>query len=95
MTKHLKDSGVKQVVVVGLATDFWWVTMPTLLTRLSVRQTTLDAISSGFSTVLLAPAARPVFPDKVEQTYEEITKNGGSVIDNNQTWESELRHWLD
>ena len=48
LTQMLRDEGVKQVTVVGLATDF------------CIKYTALDAVKDGFGTTVVINACKPV-----------------------------------
>lgn len=69
LADYLKDAGIEEVHVMGLATDY------------CVKATALDAISEGFNTVLLAYASRAVniAPDDEKKAIAEVLVAGGKV----------------
>jgi nicotinamidase/pyrazinamidase len=66
----LKVSGVEEIYIAGLATDY------------CVRFTTADAIKSGFKVKVLADAIKGVNlkPGDSEEAIEEMVKNGATMI---------------
>jgi nicotinamidase/pyrazinamidase len=66
----LKEKGVKEVFVCGLATDY------------CVKFTALDAVQFGFKTTLIEDACRGVNlqPGDVEKAMEEMKRAGVSVV---------------
>lgn len=66
----LRQKGVEQVAVAGLATDY------------CVKHTALDALALGFGTVVLAGLARPVdlHPGDGEAALEELAAAGAQVV---------------
>ncbi len=66
----LRGRGVKEVVVVGLATDY------------CVKHTALDALREGFAVTVDRAAVRPVElePGDGERALEEIRAAGGTVV---------------
>ncbi len=67
---YLKSKGVREVYVVGLATDY------------CVKFTALDAVQMGFKTYLIEDAARGVNlnPDDVSNAIEEMKQAGIHII---------------
>ncbi|MFQ5555620.1 MAG: isochorismatase family protein [Acidimicrobiia bacterium] len=65
----LEEHGVKTVVVAGLATDY------------CVRATALDAVASGFETIVLAAGIRPVDlePGDGDRALSEMAAAGISI----------------
>ena len=70
----LKDKGVTEVYVCGLATDY------------CVKFTALDAVELGFKTYFIEDASRGVNlqPDDVEQAIEAMKKAGIQVVQSSQ-----------
>lgn len=70
LSEYLKDKGVKEVYVLGLATDY------------CVKFTTLDAITEGFKTYLIEDACRGVNmqEDDSKNAIKEMDEAGASVI---------------
>jgi nicotinamidase/pyrazinamidase len=66
----LKEKGVREVFVCGLATDY------------CVKFTALDAVHSGFKTTLIEDASRGVNlrPDDVENALSEMKRAGVKVV---------------
>ena len=71
LNAYLISQGVKQVYVVGLATDY------------CVKFTAIDAAESGFETTVIADATRAVnlHKDDGDRAFKEITQKGVRVID--------------
>ncbi|MBX7242216.1 MAG: bifunctional nicotinamidase/pyrazinamidase [Bacteroidia bacterium] len=71
MGEFLMNQGVKEVYVVGLATDY------------CVKYTAMDAVSLGFKTVLIEDACRGVNlqPGDVTKAIEEMRRNGVEIVD--------------
>ncbi len=65
----LRERGIREVVVVGIATDY------------CVKETALDAARLGFDTTVLKDSIRAVDlrPGDGERALEEISRGGGSV----------------
>lgn len=70
LSKYLKNKGVKEIYVVGLATDY------------CVKYTVLDAISEGFETYLVEDATRGVniLPEDSQKAVQEMVQAGARVI---------------
>lgn len=70
LESYLKEKGVAEVHIVGLATDY------------CVKFTALDAVSLGFKTAVVLPACRGVDLNKgdVQKAVEEMEKNGVCII---------------
>lgn len=70
MESRLKDKGVERVVVVGLATDY------------CVKETALDAIERGFTTIVVQEATRPVErePGDGQRALQAIRDAGGETV---------------
>lgn len=68
--EYLKEKGVKEVYVCGLATDY------------CVKYTVLDALSLGFYTHLIRAASRAVniHPDDEENAVQEMRKKGANIL---------------
>lgn len=68
--EYLKEKGVKEVYVCGLATDY------------CVKHTVLDALSLGFYTYLIRAASRAVNlnPKDEENAVKEMRKRGVDVL---------------
>ena len=66
----LKEKGVKEVFVSGLATDY------------CVKFTALDAVQSGFKTTVIKDASRGVNlrPDDVKEAISEMERAGVSIV---------------
>jgi nicotinamidase/pyrazinamidase len=70
LSQFLKDQGVDEVYLAGLATDY------------CVKYSALDALKLGFKTHVIADACRAVNlrPDDGEKALQEIREAGGEVI---------------
>jgi nicotinamidase/pyrazinamidase len=70
LEEYLKEKGVTEVHIVGLATDY------------CVKFTALDAVSLGFKTIVILPACRGVDlkPGDVNAAIEEMQKKGVYII---------------
>lgn len=70
LSEWLKDQGVTEVVVCGLATDY------------CVKFTALDAVKEGFKTSVYLPACRGVnlSPGDVERAVEEMREAGVEMV---------------
>jgi len=70
LSQYLKDHGVEEVFVAGLATDY------------CVKYTVLDAIKEGFDATLVKDATRAVnlMPQDFDNAVKEMTKAGAEVI---------------
>lgn len=65
---YLKDRGVRQVFVSGLAGDY------------CVFYTSKDALKEGFDTFLIEDATRSIIPADFEKAKKEIGSLGGKVV---------------
>lgn len=65
----LREAGVREVVVYGVATDF------------CVRATALDAATAGFKVTMVRELSRGVAPDSVEKALADLRAAGVSVVD--------------
>ncbi|HEY5075639.1 MAG TPA: nicotinamidase [Pyrinomonadaceae bacterium] len=72
LAQILREQGVKEVWVGGLATDY------------CVKHTVLDALRQGFTVKALADAMRPVNvnPNDGEQAIEEMRNAGAEIVGN-------------
>ena len=70
LAARLRDEGVKEVLIGGLATDY------------CVKNTVLDALREGFKVKAVANAMRPVElqPGDGERAIEEMKRNGAEII---------------
>ena len=70
LAQYLKGSGVKDLYVTGLATDY------------CVRASALDSVKNGFNTYLVADAVRAVNvkPGDGEKAIEEMKKAGVELV---------------
>lgn len=70
LTGYLKDKGVKQVFVTGLAADY------------CVKFTALDAVKEGFETVVIQDATRAVNLQEgdFEKAMEELREKGAEIM---------------
>lgn len=70
LAKFLRDNGVEEVFVTGLATDY------------CVRFTVLDAIKEGFEVTLIKDATKAVNlnPGDFDNAIKEMTKVGAEVV---------------
>jgi nicotinamidase/pyrazinamidase len=70
MGEYLKEKGVTETYVVGLATDY------------CVKYTALDSQDIGFSTTVIEDACRGVEqnPGDIERALEEMRSKGINVI---------------
>lgn len=73
MGDYLKKEGVKEVYLVGVATDY------------CVKFTALDAVSLGFETYLIEDACKGVnlHPDDVTKALVEMKEKGVKIIQSN------------
>jgi len=71
LAEYLRDRGVTQVYVAGLATDY------------CVKFTALDAVAQGFQTYLISDACRGVNlqPGDVDRAIDEMKQAGIHIID--------------
>ncbi len=65
----LKKDKISKVVVYGIATDY------------CVRATALDALASGFQTILIKNLCRGVAPDTSQRALEEMNAKGVVILD--------------
>jgi nicotinamidase/pyrazinamidase len=72
LARTLREQGVKEVWVGGLATDY------------CVKHTVLDALRQGFTVKALADAMRPVnvAPNDGERAIEEMRNAGAEIVGN-------------
>jgi len=70
LAQLLRDEGVKEIWVGGLATDY------------CVKQTVIDGVRDGFEVKALADAMRPVNvnPDDGQKAIEEMKEAGAEII---------------
>lgn len=68
---YLREMGVKQVYLCGLAGDF------------CVFFTGLDSLQEGFETFIIKDATRPINPEKFRQAMEKFTGKNGKLIHSN------------
>ena len=70
LSQYLKNHGVEEIFVAGLATDF------------CVKYTVLDAIKEGFDATLVKDATKAVnlMPQDFDNAIKEMTKAGAEVI---------------
>lgn len=69
---YLKDRGVRQVFVSGLAGDY------------CVFYTAKDALKEGFDTFLIEDATRSIIPADFEKAKKEIGSLGGKVVNSDE-----------
>ena len=67
LNTHLKQLGVQQLYIVGLATDY------------CVGRTALSALSLGYKTTVIEDLCRGIDKSKVEQFRIEFVKKGGQL----------------
>jgi nicotinamidase/pyrazinamidase len=67
LDRMLKERAIDRVVVVGIALD------------VCVKETALDARRLGYSTVVLADATRPVYPEQVASALAEMRQAGVEI----------------
>ncbi len=67
MSEYLKERGVEEVHVAGLATEY------------CVKYTALDALKDGFQVTVLKDATRGLNEEEVQAAFAEIEAAGGSV----------------
>jgi nicotinamidase/pyrazinamidase len=65
---YLHERNVKEVYVCGLAGDY------------CVFYTAMDAIKSGFNTVVIADATRSISTEKFDLAVQEIKRSGGGIV---------------
>jgi nicotinamidase/pyrazinamidase len=70
LVEELREQGVEEVVVGGLATDY------------CVKNTALDALHNGFRVTAVAEAMRPVevHPGDGEKAIEEMRAAGAEIV---------------
>jgi len=68
LTEFLKEKGVDEVHIVGLATDY------------CCKDTAIDAVQNGFKTVFIIDGMRGINPDNSE-TIEELLNYGIDIIE--------------
>ncbi len=68
LAEWLKDRGVEQVEVCGIATDY------------CVRATVLDAVRAGFETTVLLDLTAAVTPERVPDVTAELTAAGARCL---------------
>ncbi len=68
LAEKLKELKVKRTFICGLATDF------------CVKETAIDSSKIGFETFVIIDATKAVFPEKLEETLKELTKNNIKII---------------
>lgn len=90
---YLVDKGIKRCVVVGLATDYWYVRLRAardssdLLSVTSVCQTTLSSVSykvdgkQAFKTFVYTPAVRGVSEEDSKKALAEMKDKGAVLVD--------------
>jgi len=69
LDNHLKQAGITDLIVYGLATD------------VCVKFTVLDAISEGYRVHLLCDLSRGVTPEGITEAIEEMRKKGTIITD--------------
>ena len=74
----LKEDGVKEAVVYGVATDF------------CVKAAVLGMQKRGIQTYVVKDAIRGVFPDKTQEGLEEMAKAGARFVTTKQILEDKL-----
>ncbi|HSI85266.1 MAG: bifunctional nicotinamidase/pyrazinamidase [Candidatus Methylacidiphilales bacterium] len=69
--EHLRDKGIRQVIVAGLATDY------------CVRATVLDSLASGFPTTVWLDACRGIDakPGDIQRAFEEMEAAGATLVE--------------
>ena len=68
MDALLRQHGIHQVVVYGIATDY------------CVRATALDAVANGYRVIVVEGLCRGVAPETSAQAWEEMKKRGVRII---------------
>ncbi|KAL5119380.1 NAD(+) salvage pathway protein [Pleosporales sp. CAS-2024a] len=68
LAKTLRDAGVTDVFVVGLAADY------------CVRYTAIDSVKEGFKTWVIGAATKAVDPSSLDAVHQEYERVGVSVI---------------
>jgi nicotinamidase-related amidase len=68
LAKTLRDAGITDVYVVGLAADY------------CVKYTAIDSQKEGFKTWVIRDATKAVDPSSLDEVHEEYEKLGVSVI---------------
>jgi nicotinamidase/pyrazinamidase len=70
LAQLLRDEGVKEIWVGGLATDY------------CVKQTVIDGVRNGFDVKALADAMRPVNvnPDDGQKALDEMKEAGAEIV---------------
>jgi nicotinamidase/pyrazinamidase len=69
MESILRHSGIKQIVLYGIATDY------------CVRATALDAIRAGFQATVIEELCRGVAPDTSQEALEEMKGAGVTILE--------------
>lgn len=68
LTGRLRDQGITDVYVVGLAGDY------------CVKATAEHAVDEGFTTFIVEEGTRPVMPDKWDECKKEILAKGVKIV---------------
>ena len=70
LAEHLRDQGVREVTILGLATDY------------CVKFTALDSRAEGFATSVIEDACRGVDlePGDVEMAWQEMRESGVKIV---------------
>lgn len=74
LTEYLRERGVEDVYILGLATDY------------CVKFTALDALEDGFSAYVIEDGCRGVGlgPDDVQDAVQEMRKSGVTILQSGQ-----------
>ncbi|ORY35669.1 Isochorismatase-like protein [Naematelia encephala] len=98
--KYLREQGVGKVVIVGLASDFWFV-QPARSKNIptdpegSVLQTSLSSLGASFPTLLVKPATRGIDETATSKGFEKLEALGAKVAGKDGgDWEAEVREWI-
>ncbi len=104
LAKYLRSKGIEKVVMVGLATDYWYVALSGLVwysleieltVCLSVLETALASLSAGFDTLIVEPAIRGIYENQVKAAYRKMEGAGGKLVGRNgESWEGAVKQWV-
>ncbi len=69
MNQLLKASGIQEVIVYGLATDY------------CVKATAIDALEAGYKVTVIEGLSKGVAPDTTAKAYDEMKQKGITVLE--------------
>ncbi|MEF3255896.1 MAG: nicotinamidase [Deferribacterales bacterium] len=68
LTAFLKEKGIKDLYITGLATEY------------CVKATSLDALKNGFNVFLIKEATKGINPEDCDKTFKELDSKGVKII---------------